>query len=275
MNARQKQAQIHARVMRTAKEQLLAAVNRQIDNYKRQGYYVEVTPQVQRLLDLGEYRQRDVQQMNKLVASPEKLNDYIFAVNQQTGEAVSGEKAMVRYSKYRGSKIAKPAKQLEVMVDNVADTVSQTFVDYGAMQEFETFIQSVGTSPDSAVPTEWWQIAHPNWFSSTYRGDIGYGQQKMVQENSGNIYDMRDALQRLIESDGEQEAAKRIAENYNDLQEASIIAAIGYKNNAASALQTVLRILLPSGVRSSALRRMASDMEETIEGQFDYADYEE
>lgn len=274
MNARQRQAQIHARALRVAKEQLLAAVNRQIDNYKNKGYYVEVTPQVQRLLDLGQFRQRDVTQMNRLVANPGKLRDYIYAVDQGTGEPVSGIEAMERYSRYRSSKIAKPARQMQVMIDNVADTVQQTFVDYSAMDNFQTFISNVMSDP-SVITEDWWQTLHSDWYGPGYKGDVGYGKQYMVRENASNIYDMQSALSRLIQDEGSEEVAKRISENYSDLQEATVIAAIGYKNNAASALQTVLRILLPSGVRSKAMQRMASSMEDVIEGQFDYADYEE
>ena len=93
----------------------MQAVNRQLQSFRAKGYEAEVTPQVLRLLSLEQFRQRDVQQMNRLANNPEKLKEYILASDSETGEVVSGEAAIARYNRYATSKIAKPAKQAEVI----------------------------------------------------------------------------------------------------------------------------------------------------------------
>ena len=97
----------------------------------------------------------------------------------------------------------------------------------------------------------------------------------MVKQNMDNILEMRSALKNLIEKDGVHEAAKRISDNYAKLQEASIIASIGYKEAAGSAIQDVLLILLPSDRQLGNIRHRMSDMQDVYEGQYDYNDYGE
>lgn len=275
MNHRQQVAAMHARELAKAKQQLLLKVNQYIQEVRAEGGTAEVVPQLQRLISLGSYRLRDVQKMRQIASDPKKVQDYVYAVNA-SGEPISGEKAAERYARYATSPIYRePAKEVDMMVDNVATTVEQTFVDLNAYQQFESFLYDVLSSPENTIGDSWWHIVHPNWYSPGYRGDRNYGKVEMVTQNIDNILEMRSALKNLIEKEGVHEAAKRIADNYAKLQEASIIASIGYKEAAGSAIQDVLLILLPSDRQPDNIRHRMSDMQDMYEGQYDYNDYGE
>lgn len=275
MNHRQQVAAMHARELAKAKQQLLFKVNQYIQEVRAEGGNAEVVPQLQRLISLGSYRLRDVQKMRQIASDPKKVQDYVYAVNA-SGEPISGEKAAERYARYATSPIYRePANEVDMMVDNVATTVEQTFVDLNAYQQFESFLHDVLSSPDNTIGDSWWHIAHPAWDSPGYRGDRNYGKVEMVKQNIDNILEMRSALKNLIEKEGVHEAAKRIGDNYAKLQEASIIASIGYKEAAGRAIQDVLLILLPSDRQPGNIRHRMSDMQDVYEGQYDYNDYGE
>lgn len=275
MNHRQQVAAMHARELAKAKQQLLLKVNQYIQEVRAEGGDAEVVPQLQRLISLGSYRLRDVQKMREIASDPKKVQDYVYAVNA-SGDPISGEKAAERYARYATSPIYRePAKEVDMMVDNVATTVEQTFVDLNAYQQFESFLHDVLSSPENIIGDSWWHIAHPDWDSPSYRGDRNYGKVEVVKQNMGNILEMRSALENLIEKEGVHEAAKRIADNYAKLQESSIIASIGYKEAAGSAIQDVLLILLPSDRQPDNIRHRISDMQDVYEGQYDYNDYGE
>ena len=275
MNHRQQVAAMHARELSKAKQQLLLKVNQYIQEVRAEGGTAEVTPQIQRLIELDKYRLRDVQRMQQIASDPQQVQDYVYAENAQ-GIPISGEKAVERYASYATSPIyrepVKPARQEEVMLDNTAETVAQSFVDLKAYGEFEQFLTDVMHSPATAIDESWWRTMHVNWDAPDYRGDRDYGKEKMVEENRQNIYEMRAALQALVAREGVQEVAQRINDNYTELQEASIIAAIGYSGNAASALQTVLKIFMPSDRQPSVTQHKISEMQDVIEGQFNYDD---
>lgn len=278
MNHRQQVAAIHARELAQAKQQLLLKVNQYIQEVRAEGGTAEVTPQIQRLIELDKYRLRDVQRMRQIASDPKKVQDYVYAESAE-GIPISGEKAIERYAIYASSSIyretAKPASQEQVMLDNTAETVAQSFVDLKAYGEFEQFLTDIVQSPTKAIDESWWQTMHVNWDAPDYRGNRDYGKEKMVEENRQNIYEMKAALQALVSREGVQAVAQRINDNYTELQEASIIAAIGYAGNAASALQTVLKIFMPSDRQPGIISHRMSDMQDVIEGQFNYNDNEE
>ena len=275
MNHRQQVAAMHARELAQAKQQLLLKVNQYIQEVRAEGGNAKVVPQLQRLISLGSYRLRDVQRMQQIASDPDKVAEYVYAVDA-SGTPISGEKAAERYARYATSSIYRePAKEIDMMVDNVATTVEQTFVDLNAYQQFESFLHDVLASPEEAVDDSWWRIAHPDWDSPGYRGDSEYGKVEMVKQNMDNILEMRSALKNLIEKEGVHEAAKRIADNYAKLQEASIIASIGYKEAAGSAIQDVLLILFPLDKQPDNIRHRISEMQDVYEGQYDYNDYGE
>lgn len=275
MNNRQRLAAVHARELRQAKEALRQSLNTEMRKQRQHGYDVSAAPQVQRLLGLEQYRLRDYNKIMSLASNPNKLRDYVVAVDTETGELVSGEAALKRASRrvgkaaVRASVEAEPANELAVMTDNVSETIADTFVDTSVLQQFSAFVENLVLRPDIALQIDDLQREHPNWFGAGYRGSIDFGTRQMAKENAGNILEVRDAIVRLIAMEGEAAAAKRIQDNYGELQEAAVMAAIGYKDAAASGLQSVLKILLPSAVHNRAMRGAISTMQDTIESQWE------
>lgn len=268
MNHKQQVAAMHARDLRIAKDDLLIQINSYINKVSSEGGRTEITPQLSRLVNLDKYRARDVAKIQQLVSNPDKLQEYIYAENA-AGYPISGEKAVERYVKAVESGFVRPAKEKEIMVDNVAETMRATFVDESALNEFQDFLRHVMTDPSGSIDESWWRIAHSDWYTVGYRGSHDYGKAEMLKENASNVFEMQDALRALIERDGIQKAAQRIKDNYEVLQEQSIKASIGYKGNAADGLQQVLRILLPEDRQPGNIRHRIADMQEVYEGQFD------
>ena len=112
MNHRQQVAAMHARELAKAKQQVLLKVNQYIQEVRAEDGTAEVTPQIQRLIELDKYRLRDVQRMRQIASDPQKVKEYVYAENAQ-GQVISGEKAIKRYQSYQHSGIAKPADQLK------------------------------------------------------------------------------------------------------------------------------------------------------------------
>lgn len=275
MNNRQSLAAVHARALRQAKQMLQQILNEEMQQQRKHGYKVSAAPQIQRLLGLEQYRLRDYNRIVSLANNPNKLREYVVAVNPDTGELVSGEAALERAGRrigkaaVRASVDAEPAKELDTMADNVAVIISDTFVDAEVLQQFVSFVNGLILHPDTALSIDDMQREHPNWFASGYSGSVDYGTREMAKENAGNVLEIRDAIYRLISMEGEVAAAKRIKDNYGELQEAAVMAAIGYKDAAASGLQSVLKILLPSAVHDRAMRGAISTMQDTIESQWE------
>lgn len=269
MNHKQQVAAMHARELRIAKDDLLIQINNYIQKVRSEGGRTEITPQLARLVNLDKYRARDVAKIQQLASSPTKLEEYIYAENAE-GYPVSGEKAVDRYRRALESGFIRPAKEEEVMIDNVADTMRATFVDESALNDFQIFLRQVMTNPSGVIDESWWRIAHLDWYTAGYRGNHDYAKAEMLKENASNVFEMQDALRALIDRDGIQKAAQRIKDNYEALQEQSIKASIGYKGNAADGLQQVLLMLLPEDRQPGNIRHRIADMQEVYEGQFDY-----
>lgn len=260
---------MHARELRIAKDDLMVQINNYINNVRSEGGRTEITPQLARLVNLDKYRARDVAKIQHLASSPDKLEEYIYAENAE-GYPISGEKAVERYARAVSSGFIRPAKEAEIMVDNVAETMRDTFVDESALHEFEYFLRRVMTDPAGTIDESWWRIAHGNWYTAGYRGEHDYAKAEMLKENASNVFEMQDGLRTLISRDGIQKAARRIKDNYEALQEQAIKACIGYKGNAADGLQQVLLMLLPEDRQPGNIRHRIADMQEVYEGQFDY-----
>jgi hypothetical protein len=200
MNARQKKAQMHARALRAAKESLMQAVNRQLQSARAKGYEAEVTPQVLRLLNLEQFRQRDVQQMNRLANNPEKLKEYILASDAETGEVVSGEAAIARYNRYATSKIAKPAKQAEVIRENFEYTVQKAFVDTAQAEAFLTAVNHALVGDTSVIDDNEWG---PKFITE-------HDRQWALRDSSPIIAMVHNAVQRSVNTVGLNEFARRV-----------------------------------------------------------------
>ena len=200
MNARQQKAQMHARSLRAAKESLIQAVNRQLQSARAKGYEAEVTPQVLRLLNLEQFRQRDVQQMNRLANNPEKLKEYILASDSETGEVISGEAAITRYNRYATSKIAKPAKQAEVIRENFEDTLQKAFVDTAQAEAFLTAVNQAMVGDTSVIDdNEWGQ-----------KFITEHDRQWALRDSSPIIAMVHNAVQRSVNTVGLNEFARRV-----------------------------------------------------------------
>lgn len=280
MNNRQKNAAAHARALRQAKQMLQEILNEEMQQQRKHGYKVSAAPQVQRLLGLEQFRQRDYQKMVDLASNPQKLREYVVSVDPQSGKVVSGGAASTRAAKRgsqsgRASVSAEPASELGMMVDNVSDTIRNTFVDLSVLNMFEQYINGLLSTPEQYSDMSTVEALHPGWIaanggnSAQTQAKVGYASRQMVRENAGKLFEIKDAIQRLITMDGAEEAARRIQDNYGELQDAALTAAIGYEDAAASALQTVLKILLPSAIHDRAMRGMMSTMQDAIESQWE------
>ena len=200
MNARQQKAQMHARTLRAAKESLIQAVNRQLQSARAKGYEAEVTPQVLRLLNLEQFRQRDVQQMNRLANNPEKLKEYILASDSETGEVISGEAAINRYNRYATSKIAKPAKQAEVIRENFEDTLQKAFVDTAQAEAFITAVNQAMVGDTSVIDDNEWG---PKFITE-------HDRQWALRDSSPIIAMVHNAVQCSVNTVGLNEFARRV-----------------------------------------------------------------
>lgn len=200
MNAKQRRAAQHARELRYAKDNLLQAVNRQLQSVKTRGLDAEVTPQIQRLLDVQQYRARDVQRMNRLANSPEKLKEYILSYDSETGEVFSGEAAIARYNRYVTSKIAKPARQAEVIRENFEDTVQKAFVDTSQAEAFLAAVNQAMTGDTSVIDDKQWG---PKFVTE-------HDRKWALQDSSSVIAMVHNAVQRAVNNMGLDNFARRV-----------------------------------------------------------------
>ena len=271
MNNRQRLAAVHARALRQAKQMLQQILNEEMQQQRKHGYKVSAAPQIQRLLGLEQYRLRYYNRIVSLANDPNKLREYVVAVDTDTGEVVSGKAALSRASR----RVGRAAKEIDMMVDNVSETIEDTFVDLSVLNTFEQYINGLLSTPEQYVDMSTVEALHPSWIAANggqswqTQVKLGYASRQMVCDNVSKLFEIKGAIQRLISMEGEKEAARRIQENYGELQDASLTAAIGYEAAAASALQSVLKILLPSAVHDRAMRGAISTMQDTIESQWD------
>lgn len=260
MNARQQKAQMHARTLRAAKESLMQAVNRQLQSFRAKGYEAEVTPQVLRLLSLEQFRQRDVQQMNRLANNPEKLKEYILAFDSETGEVISGEAAINRYNRYATSKIAKPAKQIDVVRDNVVDAIDAQFVDETAYNLFTSMLGQFMGGDYSGVKADDWgglKNEHDRSYVTAYNRDH-------------YLRPLASAFNRAVERDGETVIMDRLSRAGSLADDLTAAAVSGYKEKAQAALYSLLELLNPG----ASAQEMGA-MQEAYEAQFEGSEFEE
>lgn len=270
MNHRQQVAAMHARALAKAKQLLLLKVNQYIQEVRAEGGTAEVTPQIQRLIELDKYRLRDVQRMRQIASDSQKVKEYVYAENAQ-GQIISGEKAVKRYQLYQRSAIAKPANQFKKTIETVIDTVQDMFVDMSAYNDFAKKLNAL-VNQDINVPTdEQWFSTHGAYLARLKNPkEIEESKKWFMYLNRDNIRDMERAFNTLVEQEGAKEVARRINDNLSKIMEAAVIAAIGYNEQAGSAVQDVLIILLPR-----ATREQMQSMQDLYDSQFEYNTYEE
>lgn len=270
MNHHQQVAAMHARELAKAKQQLLLKVNQYIQEVRAENGTAEVTPQIQRLIELDKYRLRDVQRMQKIASDPKKVQEYVYAVDAE-GTTISGEKAFKRYQSYQRSGIAKPADQLQKSVETVIDTVKDMFVDMNAYNEFSRKLNALIAQDINEPTEEQWFVTHGSYLARLKNPkQIEASKKWFMYLNRDNTRDMERAFNTLLEQEGAEEVARRINENLSKIMEAAVIAAIGYNEQAGSAVQDVLIILAPK-----ATRAQVQSMQDVYDSQFEYNDYEE
>lgn len=270
MNHRQQVAAMHARELAKAKQQLLLKVNQYIQEVRAEGGTAEVTPQIQRLIELDKYRLRDVQRMRQIAGDPKKVQEYVYAEDVE-GTPISGEKAIKRYQSYKRSGIAKPANQFQKSVETVIDTVKDMFVDMNAYNEFTRKLNALVNQDINEPTDEEWFVTHGSYLARLKNPKtIEESKKWFMHLNHDYTKEMEKAFNTLLEQEGAKEVARRINENLTKIMEAAVIVAIGYKEQAGSAIQDVLLIFAPR-----ATREQIRSMQELYDGQFEHNDYEE
>lgn len=274
MNAKQQQAAQHARMLNRAKQQLLVNLNEQMRQLRAQGYQVEATPQIRRLVSVPKFRTRDYNRIMDFVSSPEKLKEYIVATDTETGELVSGAEAISRYANYQLSAIYHAPKEIDVMLDRVSEEIEDMFTDDGTLQRFRQFVNDLISNPCGAISDEMKYALHPDWRKYD-DARLFYAAEEMSRMNAGNGLEIRDALENLVEREGPAEVVRRIKANWETLEEECSAAIIAYRTNASAALQRVLIIFLPSDHQPGNIRHRMSDMQDAFDSQYEDYDYEE
>lgn len=270
MNHRQQVAAMHARELANAKQQLLLKVNQYIQEVRAEGGTAEVTPQIQRLIELDKYRLRDVQRMRKIASDQKNVQEYVYAKNAQ-GQVISGEKAIKRYQSYQNSAIAKPADQFKKTIETFIDTVQDMFVDMSAYNEFTRKLNALVNQDINEPTDEEWFVTHGSYLSRLKNPKMIEESKKWFMHlNHDYTKEMEKAFNTLLEQEGAKEVARRINENLTKIMEAAVIVAIGYKEQAGSAIQDVLLIFAPR-----ATREQIRSMQELYDGQFGPNDNEE
>lgn len=274
MNAKQQQADLHRRMLNRAKNQLLINLNEQMRQLRGQGYQVEAAPQIQRLVSLPKFSTRDYSRIMDFVSSSEKLREYIVATDTETGELVSGAKAIRRFINYQSSAIYHAPKEIDIMLDRVSEEIEDVFTDDGTLQQFLQFVNDLISDPYGAISDEMKYALHPEWRKYD-DARLFYATEEMSRTNGGNGLEIRNALENIVEREGPAEVVRRIKANWETLEEQCSAAIIAYYSQASLALQHVLRIFLPSDRQPGNTRCRMSDMQDAFDAQYEDYDYEE
>ena len=275
MNNRQLEAARHASELRSAKRELMYKANQQIQAARAQGYETELAPQLARLLGVKSYRKRDLQAMNMAVSSPEKLSEYIAVVDPNTKEVVRGGKAFERWIAYINSGIYRQAEtddrlygisdvsqipmEAEITLNNFISESEKAFLDGQVYNKFIDTLDKLADGDASVADDAMWSILHPGIFvtkkgNSRSQSSIQHSKKHFINDvNRINIWDIKSAVARLAEAEGVETVVRRLQDAGEDIINDLIIAGIGYEEQAGSAVQAILTVLLPSSIRDRAL----------------------
>lgn len=282
MNKRQIQAEKHRAELLSTKNELTNKVNQQIQSARSQGYTTQISPQLLRLLGIKTYRKREVQNMKRLIDNYDKLSEHISVINPATQELVSGGQAAERYSRYQQSAIyhaVEPAdipREQDIVFDNFSQMAEQSFTDDSVYKNFIALLDNVYyNSQTNAIDDATWNILHPSIDKtkkgkSKSQGAVVTSKRYWMQQNREHIADIHNAVTRLAELEGDNEVAKRLSESGELIIDEMIVAAIGYNESSSRAVQTILNVLLPSGVRNRAMSMGESIVDEAD----DFGEYE-
>lgn len=260
MNNRQLEAARHKRELNSAKRELTAKVNQQVQSAKGRGYETQIAPQLLRLLGIKSYRKREVQSMNRLINDFDKLSEYIAVIDPSTGELVSGGEALERYSRYEQSAIYHRVEPEEIpseaerTVNTFVETADDVIHDDSAYKEFEAIVMKAIEQDTSIADFNRWCIEHPSMADPRKsHKEILRSMVYWLYINRDNSMEMQSSLYRLESAEGYNEVARRIQAAGEPLLDSAITAAIGYQENSGRAIQDVLKVLLPTATRERAM----------------------
>ncbi len=264
MNNRQLEAARHKRELNSAKRELTAKVNQQVQSAKGRGYETQIAPQLLRLLGVKSYRKREVQSMNRLIDDFDKLSEYIAVIEPSTGELISGGQALERYSRYEQSAIYHRVEPEEIPSEaertliNFVESVEEAFPDDRVYQQFINYLDRAIDQDTTIADDSFWKLQHntidtyESGHAKTAKG-VQSSKQFWLFKNHENIQEISNALARLINLEGERAVVERLRDAGEEVVDDLVTAAIGYNESSARAVQSILNVLLPSSVRSRAM----------------------
>lgn len=276
MNNRQLEAARHARELASAKRELMYKANQQIQSAKAKGYETEIAPQLVRLLGVKSYRKRDIQMMNKLIKNTDKLSEYIAEVDPITKDVVAGGQAFNRWVDYINSGIYHETNETdervygitdvsqiptdaEITLRNFVDETEKAFPDDTVYQQFISTLDKLMNCDTTVADDSMWQMLHPGFFitnngKSRSASSIQHSKEHFMSDiDQYNVHDIQSAVNRLIESEGVESVVRRLHDAGENIIDALIVAGIGYQEQAGSAVQAVLTVLLPDETRQRAM----------------------
>ena len=276
MNNRQLEAARHARELASAKRELMYKANQQIQSAKAKGYETEIAPQLVRLLGVKSYRKRDIQMMNKLIKSTDKLSEYIAEVDPITKDVVAGGQAFNRWIDYINSGIYHETNETdervygitdvsqiptdaEITLRNFVEETEKAFPDDTVYQQFMSTLDKLMNGDTSVADDYMWQMLHPGIFitnggKTRSASSIQHSKEHFMRDiDKYNVHDIQSAVNRLIAAEGVESVVRRLQDAGENIIDALIVAGIGYQEQAGSAVQAVLTVLLPDETRQRAM----------------------
>lgn len=276
MNNRQLEAARHARELASAKRELMYKANQQIQSAKAKGYETEIAPQLVRLLGVKSYRKRDIQMMNKLIKSTDKLSEYIAEVDPITKDVVAGGQAFNRWIDYINSGIYHETNETdeivygitdvsqiptdaEITLRNFVEETEKAFPDDTVYQQFMSTLDKLMNCDTTVADDSMWQMLHPGIFitnngKSRSASSIEHSKEHFMRDiDKYNVHDIQSAVNRLIAAEGVESVVRRLQDAGENIIDALIVAGIGYQEQAGSAVQAVLTVLLPDETRQRAM----------------------
>ena len=276
MNKRQLEAARHARELASAKRELMYKANQQIQSAKAKGYETEIAPQLVRLLGVKSYRKRDIQMMNKLIKSTDKLSEYIAEVDPITKDVVAGGQAFNRWIDYINSGIyheinetdervygitdvSQIPTESEITLQNFVEGTEKAFLDDTVYHEFMNTLDKLMNGDTSVADDSMWQMLHPGIFitngnKARSASSIQHSKEHFMRDiDKYNVHDIQSAVNRLIAAEGVESVVRRLQDAGENIIDALIVAGIGYQEQAGSAVQAVLTVLLPNETRQRAM----------------------
>ena len=276
MNKRQLEAARHARELASTKRELMYKANQQIQSAKAKGYETEIAPQLVRLLGVKSYRKRDIQMMNKLIKSTDKLSEYIAEVDPITKDVVAGGQAFNRWIDYINSGIyheinetdervygitdvSQIPTESEITLQNFVEGTEKAFLDDTVYHEFMNTLDKLMNGDTSVADDSMWQMLHPGIFitngnKARSASSIQHSKEHFMRDiDKYNVHDIQSAVNRLIAAEGVESVVRRLQDAGENIIDALIVAGIGYQEQAGSAVQAVLTVLLPNETRQRAM----------------------